>query len=125
MSVQDIQVFIGLANFYWRFIQSFNTIAAPLTSLLKTTRSFKVLTPKLLRADDNEVVEVGSKADEIGRNLSKFKKLKNEKSEVQIRIRALGETTFLISSTRKAFNHLRQAFIEAPILRYFDLEYYI
>ena len=36
-SVQDIQVFIGFANFYWRFIQGFSKIAAPLTSILKTS----------------------------------------------------------------------------------------
>ena len=36
-SVQDIQVFIRFANFYWRFIQGFSKIAAPLTSILKTS----------------------------------------------------------------------------------------
>ena len=36
-SVQDIQVFLGFANFYQRFIQGFNRIAALLTSMLKTT----------------------------------------------------------------------------------------
>ena len=38
-SVRDIQVFLGFANFYRRFIQGFNRIAAPLTSMLKTTGS--------------------------------------------------------------------------------------
>ena len=38
-SVRDIQVFIGFANFYRRFIQGFSKIAAPLTSMLKTTGS--------------------------------------------------------------------------------------
>ena len=36
-SVKDIQVFLGFANFYWQFIQGFSCIAAPLTSMLKTT----------------------------------------------------------------------------------------
>ena len=36
-SVQDILVFIGFANFYRRFIQSFSKIATPLTSMLKTS----------------------------------------------------------------------------------------
>ena len=36
-SVQDIQVFLGFANFYRQFIQSFSRTAAPLTSMLKTT----------------------------------------------------------------------------------------
>ena len=36
-SVRNIQVFLGFANFYWQFIQGFSRIAAPLTSILKTT----------------------------------------------------------------------------------------
>ena len=36
-SVRNIQVFLGFANFYQRFIQGFSRIAAPLTSMLKTT----------------------------------------------------------------------------------------
>ena len=35
-SVQDIQVFLGFANFYWQFIQGFNKIAALFTLILKT-----------------------------------------------------------------------------------------
>ena len=36
-SVQDIQVFLGFANFYRQFIQGFSRIAALFTSILKTT----------------------------------------------------------------------------------------
>ena len=36
-SIRDIQVFLGFANFYQRFIQGFSKIATPLTSMLKTT----------------------------------------------------------------------------------------
>ena len=36
-SIRDIQVFIGFANFYRRFIQGFSKIAAPPTSILKTS----------------------------------------------------------------------------------------
>ena len=39
-SVRNIQVFLGFANFYQQFIQSFSRIAALLTSMLKTTGSF-------------------------------------------------------------------------------------
>ena len=35
-SVRDVQVFMGFANFYRRFIRGFSKIAAPLTSMLKT-----------------------------------------------------------------------------------------
>ena len=45
--VRDIQVFLGFANFYWQFIQGFSRIAAPLTSMLKTTGSTgSVASPK-------------------------------------------------------------------------------
>ena len=36
-SIRDIQVFLGFANFYQRFIQGFSRIAALLISMLKTT----------------------------------------------------------------------------------------
>ena len=32
---------------------------------------------------------------------------------------------FLTADTKRAFTKLRQAFVEAPILNYFNLEYYI
>ena len=37
--VRDIQVFLGFANFYCRFIKGFSKIATLLTSMLKTTMS--------------------------------------------------------------------------------------
>ena len=72
--IRDIQVFIGFANFYQRFTQGFSRIATLLTSLLKTTGLSKESAPKLFRADNNEVVEVGSRVNEIVVNLSKNKK---------------------------------------------------
>ena len=36
-SIRDIQLFLGFANFYRRFIQGFSRIAAPLTLMLKTS----------------------------------------------------------------------------------------
>ena len=120
-SVWNIQVFIGFANFYWRFIRGFIRIAAPLISMLKTTRSLD-LAPKL-GAGDDEVVGSGGKADD--RNLSKSKKSKNSKFGKQMHIRATGEPIFLTPSTRKTFNQLRQAFTKAPIFRHFDLECHI
>ena len=67
------------------------------------------------RDDYNEVVGGG-----IDRNLLKSKMLKNTKSEIQTRIGATGEPTFLTFGAKEAFNRLRQAFTEAPILRHFD-----
>ena len=42
-SVCNIQVFLGFANFYWQFIQSFSRILASLTSIMKTTESLNKL----------------------------------------------------------------------------------
>lgn len=39
-SVRDIQVFIGFANFYRRFVKNFSAIAGPMTRLLKKTVPF-------------------------------------------------------------------------------------
>ena len=97
-SVQDIQVFIGFANFYQQFIQGFSRIATPFTSLLKMTR----LSDLPQRNDDDEIVGGGG-----GRNLSKFKKSKNAKSGIQIRIRAMEEPIFLTPGAKEAFNQLR------------------
>ena len=114
-SVRDIQVFICFANFYRRFIQGFSRIVAPLTSMLKTTGSSDLAQ----RDNDDEVVGGGD------RNLSKSKKSKNTKSGIQTRIGATGEPTFLTPGAREAFNQLRQAFTEAPILQHFDPECHI
>ena len=122
-SVRNIQVFIGFANFYQCFIRSFSKIAAPLTFLLKTT-GLSDSASKAFRADDDEVVgNSGSKANETVVNLSKNNKSRNS-SHVP-NIGATGEPNFLTSNAKKTFNHLRLAFIEAPILQHFDLKSHI
>ena len=98
-SVRDIQVFIGFANFYRRFIRGFSRIATPLTSMLKTTGSSN-LALRELGAD--EVIGGNGKADD--RNLSKSKKSKNAKFEKQTRIRATEKPIFLTPGAREAFN---------------------
>ena len=40
-SIKEIQVFIGFANFYRRFIRNFSAIAGPLISMLKTGSGFR------------------------------------------------------------------------------------
>lgn len=62
------------------------------------------------------------------KNLSKSKKLKNEKSEISMcfsDIKAIEEPMFLTSNGRKAFNYLWQTFIKALILQHFDLKCHI
>ena len=121
-SVRDIYIFINFANFYWRFIQGFSRIAAPLTFLLKTTK-LSNLASKGFRADDNEVVGVGGRANGTVVNLSKNKISKN--LTCVLNIGATGEPNFLTPDVKKAFNHLRLAIIKALILWQFDLESHI
>ena len=40
-SAHDIQVFLGFANFYRRFIKNYSKIAAPLTNLTRKEVKFK------------------------------------------------------------------------------------
>ena len=70
-SVRDIQVFISFINFYQLFIRGFSRIAAPLTSMLKMTRS----SDSPPGENDDEVVGGGG-----DRNLSKSKKSRKMQS---------------------------------------------
>ena len=82
--------------------------------MLKTTGSSKESAPKMFRADDNEVVgDGGGRANETVKNSSR------NLTRV-LNIGAIGEPNFLTLNAKKAFNHLRLAFIKAPILRHFD-----
>ena len=68
--VRDIQVFIGFANFYRRFIRGFSKIAALLTLLLKAI-GLSDSAPKVFKADNDEIVRVNSRANGTVANLSK------------------------------------------------------
>ena len=110
-SIRDIQVFIGFANFYQRFILGFNWIAAPLTSMLKTIGSSDDLALKAFKVDNDMVVGGGGgRVNRTIKNSSKSKKSKNNKSEILmclLHIGAMGEPTFLTPSAKEAFNCLR------------------
>ena len=92
-SVQDIQVFLGFANFYWQFIQGLNWIAGSFNSMFKTLKSIESKTRpgeggvgvsgrsragrdgsknKLdgIEMDDDEV-DSGKVDNEIGKKMSK------------------------------------------------------
>ena len=58
--------------------------------------------------------------------MPKFKKWVQAKKTKASRAKNLGQSgMFLIVNARKAFTKLRQVFIEAPILNYFDPKYHI
>ena len=92
-------MFISFTNFYWRFIQGFSRIAAPLTFLLKTIGSSEKLALKAFRADNNKVAGVGGRADETVINLSKNKK--SRKSTCVPNIGVIGEPNFLASDAKE------------------------
>ena len=112
-SIRDIQVFIGFANFYWRFIQGFSKIPAPLTSMLKTSPQSAGTLPATA-VDNSEVI--GSSGGNEG---------KSAKSDFIKPVRRAEKPSFLTLDARRAFTQLRQAFTEAPILRHFDPEHHI
>ena len=137
-SVQDIQVFLGFANFYRRFIQGFSRIAAPLTSRLKTAAP-----PERLTLEEVGDVEGGDGVDSSGIEITKkSEKLKGQKTSKSRKLSKSGKNSsksgnspnfgateagpsFLTPEARSAFNRLRLAFTEAPILWHFDPECHI
>ena len=112
-SIRDIQVFIRFANFYRRFIQGFSKIAAPLTSMLKTSPQPAGALPATA-VDDSEVV--GSSGGNEG---------KSAKSDFTKPVREAEEPSFLALDARQAFTQLRQAYTEAMILQNFVPERHI
>ena len=124
--VRDIQVFIGFAIFYRRFIKGFSRIAAPLTSILKTPANQSDTTADGLdgsTAGDVDVDGFGSGSNEKSAKSKSGNSAKSKKSPGNSG--ATEEPKFLTSNAREAFNHLKQAFTEAPILRHFDPELHI
>ena len=141
-SIQDIQVFLGFANFYCRFIQEFSQITAPFTLILKTSGSTELLTQsgggvvrvggdsrarrdasKLDKSelDGNEVDGGEVKVDKVGKKVQKMTKSKNSSKSKK----TIGPLDFLTPRAKQVFTKLRQAFLKAPILQHFDLERHI
>ena len=153
-SVQNIQVFLGFANFYWRFIQGFSRISALLTSMLKTTNEPAFSRnngrrsafsrnddskPAFGKNDCNSEVNGFDGGVEHAKKLGKSKGQKTSKSQKLSKSGKIssksrnppnfGSTeskpSFLTRKTRSAFNRLRLAFTKTPILRHFDPECHI
>lgn len=72
----------------------------------------------MIRVYNNNIVKSGGKVNKTVMSLSKFKKLKNIKSEIltYINIQVIEELMFFIANTSKTSNFLRQAFIIVSIL---------
>ena len=75
--MHDIQVFLGFANFYQRFIQGFSKIVGSFTLMLKTTSSTSLSTILQLFIDMADKDKVGgSKSSGNKTNLSNLSALK-------------------------------------------------
>ncbi len=107
-SVRDIQVFLGFANFYRRFIKNFGKIAALLTSILQITKKLTNIEPQSTQAKKQDIPNSVSGIDSIGGDienllsiveLAKSKKLNLTKSNSL-------KTNFLFLGAKKAFIYL-------------------
>ena len=137
-------MFLGFANFYFCFIRGFSKIAGPLTSMLKTSSPSPSENFSNKIVEDNKVVD---RNNDSSKNLAKSKKSKNyrisaksrksnylsklskfkktilDKSKILVNLTMAtnaGAIGYLTVEARVTFTQLRQAFIEAPILQYFD-----
>ncbi len=138
-SVRDIQVFLGFANFYRRFIKSFSRIAGPLTLILRTTPSASPPTSgskEAVNSTSNSVesgvvsgVGGAGGAGSIGgktKNLSKTKNLKklakSKKPDFEKAKNRNGafRKDFFTPKARFAFTRLPKVFTDALILHHFD-----
>ena len=134
-SVQNIQIFLGFANFYKQFIKEFSQIATSLILRLKIS-SIKSAKPKKgrvgigngSRARCNGSKIDGSEVDsneiedyEVGKKVQKTTKSKNlSKSK-----KTVGSLNFFTFKAKLPFIKLRQVFFKARILYHFNLERYI
>ena len=124
-SICDIQVFLGFANFYCRFIQSFSRIAAPLTSMLRmsiisTTQKSMNLVDEFGEGDRGKNEARRASMSTKGPTGADYPSFDHVSYTVSNNV-----SNYLTADAKSNFDQLRQAFTEAPILQYFDPEWYI
>ncbi len=127
-TVKDIQIFLGFTNFYRRFIRNFSRIAAPLTSILRTTEKEALSTQAIENEKNQDAPSAagGANGGNVGRSIKNLSTaIKSAKSKKPNFAKANSGTDFLTLEAKEAFIHLRKAFTEAPILRHFDPERHI
>ncbi len=116
-SVRDIQVFLGFANFYKRFIRNLSRIAVLLTSMLRTTNELTGDETQSIQAENQDAPGAAGRATGSGmggslENLSttvksaKSKKPKLTKSKKSNLAKANFGTDFLTLKAKEAFIHL-------------------
>ena len=121
-SICDIQVFLGFANFYRRFIQGFSKIAALLTSMLKMSPTPTSITQKLMNLIDE--FGRGDRGENEART-SASTKGPNRADYPSSDYVSYTVSNYLTPDAKKAFDQLCQAFTEAAILQHFNPEQYI
>ena len=98
-NVHELQVFLGFANFFCRFIRNYSRIAAPLLNLLKTGK-------------DKKKTGIGARQTNV---VPENVVPKNVVSENVV------PAPFPLSEAAMgAFKVLKEAFTSAPLLRYFN-----
>ncbi len=122
-TVRDIQVFLGFANFYRRFIRNFSRIAVLLTSMLQTTDNKALSTQAIENKKNQDAPSTAGGADSgnVGESIKNLSTAaKSAKSKKPNFAKANFGTDFLIPGAKEAFIYLWKAFTKAPILRHFD-----
>ncbi len=103
-SVRDIQVFLGFANFYRRFIKNFSRITAPLTSILQTTGNDDLGLQASGYKEEQDVI-AGVTGDNAGGGGESFKNLSMLQNRLspkgQILQRPIPERIFLLPEPKK------------------------
>ena len=122
-SVRNIQVFLGFANFYCHFIQSFSRIAAPPTSMFRISLRPTSVTQKLMNLIDefargdcgeNEARTSASTKGPTGADFLSSDHVSHAVSNF-ISNSANNVSNYLTPDAKKAFNQLRQTFTKALI----------